>query len=145
MKTSKRHANYVPHERKPYLIEGTSLAKQSMAAECDINNILKKIARTGDASILDKPHENFGDYIDMPTYQEAQNQIIQANEMFMQLPAELRSRFGNSAATFLDFAQDEDNKEEMIKMGLIAPIIKKPAEDPNPPKADPKPDPDPAD
>jgi len=38
--------------------------------------------------------------------------------MFNDLPSSIRSRFGNDPAAFLDFVQDENNADEMVKLGL---------------------------
>ena len=37
----------------------------------------------------------FGDYSDMPSYQEAQNVIVAANNAFGHLSSKIRERFGN--------------------------------------------------
>ena len=39
---------------------------------------------------------------------------------FMELPAQLRSRFNNDPAELIDFLGKEENREEATKLGLVA-------------------------
>ena len=39
----------------------------------------------------------------------------------MDLPAEIRATFDNNPATFLDYAQDPENNQALMDMGLIEP------------------------
>lgn len=115
-----RPGAYQKHERSQISFENSpSLAKQSMAKECDINNIISKFAKTGILDHLNENNKTYGDFLNMPDYHTAQNQVLLAQQMFNELPAEIRSRFNNDPATFLNFAQDEENHPEMVKMGLL--------------------------
>jgi len=97
-----------------------SMAKQSMRDECDINNILKKYMKTGVIDFVNKRSPQYGDF---PAYdlKEAMQVVQQANEMFADMPAALRDRFGNSPENFLEFIQDTKNRQEAEALGLIAP------------------------
>ena len=46
------------------------------------------------------------------------NQIIAAQEAFNSLPSDIRKKFDNDPAEFLEFVSDEKNNDEMIQMGL---------------------------
>ena len=46
------------------------------------------------------------------------NLIVQADQAFMELPADVRLRFNNDAGSFVDFASDPDNLDEMRELGL---------------------------
>jgi phage internal scaffolding protein len=59
-------------------------------------------------------------------FQEAQNQIALAKTLFEELPEHVRSRFENEPYKFLQFAQDENNYDQMVEMGLANAI---PSED----------------
>ena len=37
----------------------------------------------------------------------------------MQLPADLRARFENDAAIFLDWTSQEENRDEMVELGML--------------------------
>lgn len=62
--------------------------------------------------------------------QSALEVVRRSQEAFDALPADLRFRFGNDPVAFMDFVQDESNKDEAIKLGLIP----KPEEPPPPPE-----------
>lgn len=49
--------------------------------------------------------------------------------MFEDLPSQIRSRFENRPDKFLDFVNDENNQQEMVKMGLLDPIYQYKPED----------------
>jgi len=45
--------------------------------------------------------------------------VARGQTMFEELPSSIRTRFENDPAKFLDFVQDEENKEEMQELGLL--------------------------
>lgn len=95
-----------------------SLTKQSFKEECDVNNILKKFAKTGLIDHVNRFAGDYGNYTSVQDYQTSLNQIMSANEMFDSLPSKVRARFGNSPAEFLDFVGNPENIQEMISLGL---------------------------
>ncbi len=119
-----------------------TLTRQSEAAACDINNIIKRFHKTGVLPI-DQRDLFFEDVSQMTTYHDALNQIHTAQHAFMQLPAALRMKFDNDAATFLDFASNADNRDEMRELGLLEPLEQppEPPDPPDPPAPDPGPTP----
>lgn len=56
--------------------------------------------------------------------------VRRAQEHFDALPADVRFRFGNDPVAFANFVQDDANREEAIRMGVIA----KPEPPPPPPE-----------
>lgn len=60
--------------------------------------------------------------------QSALETVRRSQEHFDALPADVRFRFGNDPVAFMNFVQDDANKDEAIKLGLIP----KP-EEPSPP------------
>lgn len=119
-----------------------TLVEQSHKDPCDINLIMKQYQRTGIINHL----RDYGDSyesVDAITFHEAMNVVTNANMMFDALPSNLRKRFDNDPAQFLDFVNDEANYDEMVDLGLAQrrPV---PAPDPDPapdPVPDPVPDP----
>lgn len=91
---------------------------KSMQDETDIKTILKKYGRTGMLPII-KDEGLYGDFSTMPDYQEAQNIIIKADKQFAALDSDVRKRFDNDPAIFLQFCSDPKNSEEMVKLGLM--------------------------
>ncbi len=96
-----------------------SRAKQSMGAECDINLIMKKYIKTGAVRHVNRFGGSY-DFASSIEYHEAMNLVTEADQMFSQLPAEMRGRFLNDPAGFLDFVQNPESEEEMREMGLLA-------------------------
>jgi phage internal scaffolding protein len=97
-----------------------SRTEQSHKDETDINQILAKYIK-GDLMEHHINHaQNYGDFTGAD-FQEAQNIIALANSMFEELPSSVRTRFTNDPSQFLDFVNDENNHEEMVKMGLANP------------------------
>lgn len=60
-------------------------------------------------------------YLECPsaTFQEMLDFCRGAENLFMQIPSKLRSRFGNDPAQFLEFCSDESNIPEMRSLGLL--------------------------
>ncbi|AXL14715.1 internal scaffolding protein [Microviridae sp.] len=114
-------------EREPVLasIGETTQVQQSMAADCDINNIMKKYEKTGVLQHVARYGGSYGDFTVLPDFHTAMNKMIEAQEMFMSLPASIREKFNNDAGAFVEFAVDEKNIDEMRKMGLSKEAPKK--------------------
>lgn len=96
-----------------------TMTHQSFKNECDINLIISKFEKTGLIEHVNKVHGNYGDFIDSVDYQYCMNQVLEARESFSSLPSKIRKRFDNDPRLFLEFAQDERNRDEMIELGLI--------------------------
>lgn len=96
-----------------------SLTEQEHAEEADINYIADRFMRTGLApQVLHLPTS--GDFEGIFDFQSAMNTIKQAKDEFMRLPAKMRARFENDPAKLLDFLHDETNRDEAVKLGLVA-------------------------
>lgn len=95
------------------------ITEQEHKDECDINNILRKYQTTGLIEHVARYNGDYTDCIGVGDYLEAQTRIIEANEMFAGLPATVRDRFSNDTSKFLEFVQNDANRDEMIKLGLI--------------------------
>ena len=98
--------------------KGESLTQQHFAHQADVRNIIKQYDKTGLIANVQKGVAQYGDFSEVNEYREALDLVHNANEMFGQLPAEVREMFQNNAGTFLEFATNPENNEEMIKMGL---------------------------
>lgn len=92
--------------------------KQSFKEEADINTIMARYQSTGEIPVL---NEVAPQYLDASgfDFQVMQDQVIEARELFMQLPSALRNRFANDPALFLDYVADDSNYPEMRKLGLL--------------------------
>lgn len=98
--------------------EGSVGAKQSFKAECDINRIVKDFSQTGEFTHLALNAPSWGDVTGLD-FRELLDYVNEAQASFMELPAELRKRFGNDATEFVAFCSDEANRPELERMGLL--------------------------
>lgn len=123
-------------EQEGTLNNEPSMTKQSFTKEADIDYILKKYAETGVVQHGAVGSAMYGDFQDVPAYQEALDAVMRAQEGFDSLPAQVRTRFGNDPAKLLEFVSDDKNYEEAIKLGLVT---KKPDPEPQPKPQEPAP------
>lgn len=91
--------------------------KMEFAAECDLNVIMARYIQTGElpAGIVG----TYGDFSTPVDFHTAQNILARASQQFEALPGEVRARFQNDPAAFLEFVHDEKNLEEANKLGLL--------------------------
>lgn len=115
-----------------------SLTEQEHVEEADINYIADKFMRTGEMPrVLDMP--TTGDFNGIFDFQTAMNTVAEAKREFMSLPAKLRSRFENDPAQLINFIEDEDNREEAIRLGILPkPEPKQQVEQPQQPQEEEK-------
>lgn len=109
-----------------------SLAHQAFAAECDIRNIMNKYKKTGLISHVTSSFAQYGDFTNIPDFRDAMDIVINAQDSFDSLPAEIRNRFANDPGDFLDFASKEENRDELVRLGILhkkEPIVSPPATD----------------
>lgn len=98
-----------------------SLAIQSAEEESNINTIVRRFGLTGELpSDLKMPQS--GDFTGLPDFHSAMNMVRAAQEEFLKVPAELRARFNNDPARLMAFVEDEGNRDEARKLGLLRPV-----------------------
>lgn len=108
---------------------GPGKTKQASKDECDINQIMKRYAKTGQLP----PGMGTGRYGDFSTYEDflsAQIVVKTAEIQFNSLPAQVRQRFNNDPANLLEFVGNPDNLEEARKLGLLKEEIKQEIKEP---------------
>ena len=97
------------------------VTQQCFKDECDINNIVGQFEKTGNPGILSKFQGEYGNATG-PDFHQAMNMVIAARDAFDRLPSRVRKRFNNDPAAFLDFVDEEGNRDELIELGLIEPL-----------------------
>lgn len=127
---------YCPPEVKPFRTSPESMTHQECARDCDVNYIMQKYVETGvmpsgtrlpiDGAIMSSVGQDF---------QAIMDSMVQARQEFESLPAKLRDRFANDPARLVAFLGDSANRDEAIKLGLIA-APEKGAGDVNPQKGE---------
>jgi hypothetical protein len=81
--------------------------KQSFKDECDINKLLKKAAVKGGLAHIQKyPEATYGEFDPAMDLFVARERIAKAEEIFMDLPAEVRREFNNDAVAFIQHGQN---------------------------------------
>lgn len=117
-------------------------AQQQFKDECDINQIMARYQRTEVMDLRSNFQSGvYADLASMPDYLEAQTIVANAQSAFHDLPAEIRVKFDNDPARFLQFVEDPKNADRFEEYGLT-----KPKEAPKePPKADATPPAEPKD
>lgn len=91
---------------------------QSFAEDADINKIMGKWRREGFVNDPTLPLPRYGDFSTTVDYQKALDQVMEAEEVFMSLPARVRSRVDNDPGKFIDFVNDPANGAELEELGL---------------------------
>lgn len=88
--------------------------------DCDVNKIVERHTRLGVVEHVNRHQPRYGDVtgVDFRAWQE---KIIGVRAMFLELPAEVRARFNNAPEEFLDYVQDPNNGEELVRLGLATP------------------------
>lgn len=95
-----------------------SLTRQEFKDEADINVLVARFGVTGTMPAPQEP-PMYGDFSDVFDFQQAMNEILYAEDQFMALPSELRERFNNDPGALIEFVNDEANRDEAVKLGLI--------------------------
>lgn len=95
------------------------MTQQHFKDEANVNHIMAKYGASRLLEHYSQFQGNYGDFTEVQDYQTSLNEVIKAQDMFMSLPSEVRTRFGNDPAQFLDFVGREENRSEMKKLGLL--------------------------
>lgn len=99
---------------------GPSMTKQSFRKECDIDSIVAKAKNEGFIPVMNGGEPFYGDVSNVVGYKEALDTVRDAEGLFGQFDASIRERFKNDPGELISFLEDQNNKEEAIKLGLIA-------------------------
>lgn len=104
---------------RPTVKCGPSMTKQSFREHVEINNVIARYRKSGIVDHLNRNPGYFGDVSNIKSYQESLNVVIEAQDKFASLPANIRERFANDPALFIQFMSDPKNVDEAIKLGLV--------------------------
>jgi len=98
--------------------------KQSFKDETDIAKIMARFDRTGTISHLAKFEGTYSDFSDFD-FHEQSNMLARGEQIFAELPAEIRREFSQSPAAFFQYVNDPENRK-MKDLGL--PALAKPGD-----------------
>lgn len=93
-----------------------NIVQQRFKHDVNINTIVERSRVQG----LPPPSNAgfFGDFTNID-FAAMQNTVCKAVEGFNALPSKIRARFQNDPAQLIEFVQDEENRIEAQKLGLI--------------------------
>ena len=136
MATTKLRDFCVPHDPEQFGLScEPGLTEQSHKAECDVNTILAKFRQNGLVDHVLDVGGQYGDYSGAVDFHTALNQVREATEMFMTLPADLRKEFDNDPGAFLEWTESA-TEEDLREKGLLPePTVQPPSEAPAEPVA----------
>lgn len=87
--------------------------KQSFKDSTDINMILAKAARGDAISHLQKHGAVYGDFTDMDDLLSAHEKLSRGQQIFDELPGEVRREFANNPADFFRYVNDPRNVDKL--------------------------------
>lgn len=96
-----------------------TLTQQQFKEQCDINNIIKHYAQTGELP-LSKKVGQFLDVSNIQDYQTSLQTVFDAQRAFDDLPSQIRSRFENDPSKLIAFIEDDANTAEAQTLGLLS-------------------------
>lgn len=96
-----------------------SMTQQCFSEAADINRIMTRWLNGGPPPVSDASRAVFKDVSHGLDYREILDRVMEVQESFDSLPAELRSRFANDPANLLDFVGNPANFDEATKLGLL--------------------------
>lgn len=102
------------------VFEDESLTIQSAEEEANINTIVRRFGITGQLP-QDLQMPQSGDFTNVPDFHTAMNLIRTTQTEFLKVPPEVRARFGNDPAAFMAFIEDDRNRDEAARLGLLKP------------------------
>lgn len=117
------HSRYNLPPNPGFKNDEPSLTQQHFKDDADINNIMARYQKTGvlvDPLTQTTRKPMFDDFSELGDFRDHQQAVIEAQDMFMQLPSKLRARFANDPAELLQWLSDPANKDEAIELGLMS-------------------------
>lgn len=101
---------------------GPVKTKQSEAAACDINAIMKRYASHGELP-AGSGNPSYGDFSGVGDYHSAANRVLAAQADFDRLPSDVRKHVDNDPGSFLDLVYDPERRDELEELGLVEALL----------------------
>ena len=108
------------------------LTDQSFKNACDINVIMSNYAKTGMLGHVNESEPKYIDNTIIPDLAKAYDIVNLAEQMFFDLPANVRKLMDNDPSQLENFINNPENKDVLLKSGLIidnTPQVKEPISD----------------
>lgn len=108
---------YAP--RAEYDPGGPSETKQFPGVGLETQAVVEKYYITGTLDAWNSNPGRYGDFSGVGSYQDCLNRVLEAQESFEALPADIRGHFNNDPAELLAAADDPGRQAELVGLGLI--------------------------
>lgn len=95
-----------------------SMTQQHFKDQCDINKIARMQEATGTVEHVKHGRERYGDFSEYFDVGTNMDKAAKAQQLFDQVPPDLRKKVGNSIPKFFEFIQDAENLETCYKYGI---------------------------
>lgn len=100
--------------------EDESLTQQSFKDDADINVLVRRFGLDKQPLPVEATDPRYyGDFTNVPDLRTALELVRDAENRFMDLPAQLRSKFDNNPAKLWHWINDPDNGHEAVRLGLL--------------------------
>lgn len=113
------YTGLAPDPETGELVRMPSMTQQHHKEETDINTIVRRFGVTGQLPQAGFKTPLEGDFTEITDFASAVRTVENARDAFAKLPAAQRDRFRNDPGEMIAFIQDEKNREEAIKLGMI--------------------------
>lgn len=115
-------------KRVIFHFDDPSLTRQEFKDECDLGKIVARFSSTPEGrealeAARGYVESRFEDVSQVTDFRSALETVEAANAAFMRLPAQVRTRFDNDPAAFLDFVDQPGNEAELVSLGLLSPKV----------------------
>lgn len=123
---------YLQRSNGSFIIDKTfterSKTDETLLDEVNVNSIMAKFKKTGQLTHLSQRIMKYADMSNITTLGDALDIITKSREDFLQLPSEIRAKFGNDPIQFVEYVNNPENFEELTEMGLLTKETTKPVE-----------------
>lgn len=96
--------------------------EQAHKSQCDINKIIARFDKQGVLTHVNKFEAKFGDMTGAD-FKTMSDKVINAKNMFNELPAKIRNEFDNDPGKLIAFMENPANRERAIELGLISSAV----------------------
>lgn len=100
---------------------GESMTKSAPGYEADVNVIIGRYVKTGDASVFNQRIGAYADVSEVGDYQSCVAKVKAAEAAFMTLPAKVREQFRNDPQELVDAMADPARRGELESAGIVVP------------------------
>lgn len=98
--------------------QGPTLTDQQFIKDCDVNEILSRIAKTNQMPANFGATGVYADFTEIQDLQESMHTVARAQEAFAELPANIRLKFQNDPNQLIQYLNDPANIKESVELGL---------------------------